>query len=66
VVLSFVDVMNLTTLLASVGFKIPVIVSERIDPHFHHIPSLYKKNQAFFISLCQKIVVQTNSSASYL
>lgn len=65
VVLSFVDVMNLTTLLASVGLKTPVIVSERIDPHFHHIPSLYKKIRPFLYRVAKKIVVQTNSAASY-
>jgi len=65
VVLSFVDVMNLTALLASVGLKIPVIVSERIDPHFHHIPSLYKKIRPFLYRFAKKIVVQTNSAASF-
>lgn len=65
VVLSFVDVMNLTTLLASFGLRIPVIVSERIDPHFHHIPSLYKKIRPFLYRFAKKIVVQTNSAASY-
>ncbi len=65
VVLSFVDVMNLTTLLATVGLETPVIVSERIDPHFHHIPSLYKKIRPFLYRLARKIVVQTNSIASY-
>ncbi|MFM8454084.1 MAG: glycosyltransferase family 4 protein [Gammaproteobacteria bacterium] len=65
VVLSFVDVMNLTTILSSFGLKIPVVVSERTDPHFYHIASLYTKIRPFLYRFAKKIVVQTNRAASY-
>ncbi|WP_207760975.1 glycosyltransferase [Holospora curviuscula] len=57
--------MNFTILLASIGLKAPVIASERIDPHFHYIPLLYKKIRSFLYRFAKKIIVQTNSAASY-
>ncbi|MFM8454710.1 MAG: glycosyltransferase [Gammaproteobacteria bacterium] len=43
VVLSFVDVINLTTLLASVWLKTLVIVSERTHPFYHKLPAIYNR-----------------------
>ena len=37
VVISFIDVTNVLTLLASTGLHVPVIVSERTDPYRHAI-----------------------------
>ena len=65
VVLSFVDVMNITTLIACVGLKTPVIVSERINPFFHCIPSFYKLLRMYFYRRAKKVVVQTKSAAAY-
>lgn len=64
-VLSFVDITNITTLIACIGLKIPIIVSERIDPHFHKIPRFYKTLRRCFYSHAKKVVVQTKSAAAY-
>ena len=65
VVISFIDVMNLITILVNAGLKIPVIVSERIDPHFHSIPLFFNIIRPWLYRCAQKVVVQTNSAASY-
>jgi GalNAc-alpha-(1->4)-GalNAc-alpha-(1->3)-diNAcBac-PP-undecaprenol alpha-1,4-N-acetyl-D-galactosaminyltransferase len=65
VVVSFVDVMNITTLIACVGLKTPVIVSERVDPHFHQIPRFYKFLRTCFYPYAQRVIVQTKSAAAY-
>lgn len=65
VVLSFTDVMNITTLLSMKGVKIPIIVSERIDPNHHKIPRFYSwlRNKLYRDSY--RIIVQTKSSLEY-
>jgi len=65
IIISFVDVMNITTLLASFWLKIPVIVSERIDPNFHEIAKFYKWLRLKFYPFASKLIVQTNSAAEY-
>jgi GalNAc-alpha-(1->4)-GalNAc-alpha-(1->3)-diNAcBac-PP-undecaprenol alpha-1,4-N-acetyl-D-galactosaminyltransferase len=65
VVVSFVDVMNITTLMACVGLNIPVVISERIDPYFHKIPRFYKFLRECFYPYAKKVVVQTKSAAAY-
>ena len=50
---------------ACIGLKIPIIVSERIDPHFHKIPRFYKTLRRCFYSHAKKVVVQTKSAAAY-
>jgi len=64
-IVSFIDVMNVTTLIATWGLKIPVIISERIDPHFHRIPRLYTWLRFKIYPFCNKLIIQTNSSANY-
>ncbi len=64
-VISFVDIMNIATLIATTGLKKPIIISERIDPHFHAIPSFYKWLRLKIYPLCFQLVVQTESAAKY-
>ena len=65
VIVSFIDIMNVTTLIATMGLKIPVVVSERIDPNFHSINKLYTWLRLRFYPFSQKIIVQTKNSANY-
>lgn len=65
VILSFVDVMNLTTLLASTGLNIPVVVSERTHPAYHKLPSFYQQARKFLYPRASRVVVQTDSAADY-
>ena len=64
-ILSFVDVMNLTTLLASTGLKTPVIVSERTHPAYHKLPFLYQRLRTLLYPRAVKVVVQTQAAADY-
>lgn len=64
-IISFVDITNITTLIASRGLKIPVIVSERTHPAYYQIPKLYQKLRSFFYPAASVVVVQTKSVATY-
>ncbi|HQS83371.1 MAG: hypothetical protein B7Y25_00190 [Alphaproteobacteria bacterium 16-39-46] len=64
-ILSFIDQMNVLTLLLTRGLKIPVIVSERIDPAFHPLPIIYKMLRRLTYPWASQIVVQTESAANY-
>ncbi len=65
VVVSFVDIMNITTLLASLGLKIPVIVSERTHPAYYQLPLFYKKLRRFVYPWANKVICQTASVSDY-
>jgi GalNAc-alpha-(1->4)-GalNAc-alpha-(1->3)-diNAcBac-PP-undecaprenol alpha-1,4-N-acetyl-D-galactosaminyltransferase len=65
VVLSFVDVANITTLIAMVGLKIPVLVSERTHPAYHQLPKFYQKLRQIFYPKAVSVIVQTNAAAGY-
>ena len=65
VILSFIDQMNVLTLLLSRGLKIPVIVSERIDPAFHPLSFIYKILRRLTYPWASSIIVQTQSAANY-
>ncbi|MDR1031954.1 MAG: glycosyltransferase family 4 protein [Holosporales bacterium] len=64
-VISFVEVTNITTLIASIGLKVPVVVSERIFPGDHHIPRIYQWLRTLFYPRASKVVVQTESAKNY-
>ncbi len=64
-ILSFMDITNITVLLAGQGLKIPIIVSERTDPNDQYIPKLYQWLRLKTYSKAKKIVVQTESAAAY-
>lgn len=65
--LSFFTHQNLYTIVASIGLKNRIIVSERNDPAYS-IHGRFKKNIRSFLygcSLCDGIVFQTNGAAKY-
>lgn len=64
-IVSFVDMMNITTLLATFGMKTPVIVCERTHPGHYRIPRLYTFLRTLLYPRATSIVMQTASAASY-
>ncbi|MBM3468438.1 MAG: glycosyltransferase family 4 protein [Alphaproteobacteria bacterium] len=65
VIVSFVDIMNITTLIALIGKKIPIIVSERTHPAYHHLPKLYQKIRRLVYLKAAYVITQTPSAASF-
>lgn len=64
-IISFVDITNITTIIATLGLKIPLIVSERTNPFYHQIPSLYQKLRKWLYLRANYIVMQTDAAALY-
>lgn len=61
-VISFVDTVNVITLLSTLGLHIPVIVSERTHPDYGQLPTLYKALRWFIYPNSAQILVQTSSA----
>lgn len=59
VVVSFIEQTNLRVLAALVGSRIPVIVSERIDPRHHHPGEIWKRLRRLLYPQAAAVVVQT-------
>ena len=64
-IISFIDIMNVATLLATYGFKKPVIVSERIDPAHRRLPLLIQWLRLVLYARAERVVVQTAAIAAY-
>jgi len=60
IVLSFIDKGNVLTLAATLALRIPVVVSERIDPQYHDIGSLWGWLRRVFYPQAAALVVQTD------
>ena len=65
VIISFVDIMNVTALFASLGLKIPIIVGERTHPQYYQLPRFYKKLRGIAYRWAGKVVSQTPSASDY-
>ncbi len=65
VVISFMDVTNILTLLATRGSGLRVIVSERIDPRRHEIGAGWRRLRRKVYPWCDALVVQTRAVASW-
>lgn len=64
-IISFVDVMNITSLLAARGLRIPVVVAERTHPAYYQLSCLYVWMRRLVYPWASRIVVQTQSAAEY-
>lgn len=66
VIISFTTEVNVTTLLASFGLGIKVIISERVDPTMHqNLPTVWKWLRRLTYPFSSYLVVQTATSAKY-
>jgi len=59
-IVSFVDEMNVATLLASLGLKIPVVISERTDPRRYSIGILGNMVRRLTYPLAFRLILQGN------
>ena len=64
-VVSFLDRVNVKTILATVGLGIPVIVSERIDPSRHRIGAVWRALRRWSYRYAVRVVTLTPEALRY-
>jgi GalNAc-alpha-(1->4)-GalNAc-alpha-(1->3)-diNAcBac-PP-undecaprenol alpha-1,4-N-acetyl-D-galactosaminyltransferase len=64
-IISFVDVMNITTILATRFLEIPVLVSERTHPAYHKLAYFYKILRRLTYPYADKVISQTDTASNY-
>lgn len=64
-VIAFIDLMNILTLIATIGLKIPVIISERGNPAFSMMGTFWKFLRLGAYKRAACLVVQTRDVCSY-
>jgi glycosyltransferase involved in cell wall biosynthesis len=64
-VISFMDRANVLTLLASAGLGMPVVVSERIDPHHHPIGRAWSALRRLTYPRAAAVIAQTEQALRY-
>lgn len=64
VVVSFLTNVNVMALLAKLGLRIPVIVSERSNPHFQKIDSSLKFLRKKLYPTAEAVILQTEAAAT--
>jgi glycosyltransferase involved in cell wall biosynthesis len=65
VIVSFIEKMNILTLLATIGCRVPVVVSERTDPSRHYIGWLIELLRRGTYRRAAALVVQTETVAGW-
>lgn len=66
VIISFMDVTNVLTLLATRGLRLKVIVSERVDPSQHYIGRVGSSLRRLTYPWATVVVVQTEHAAQWV
>lgn len=61
VIISFVHKVNLVTLFAAQGLRVPVVVSERTDPQCHAIEPIWSRLRRWLYPRAHAVVVQTTA-----
>ena len=64
-VVSFLDGVNVSTILATVGLDIPVVVSERIDPSRHRIAGALRALRRWSYRYATRVVTLTPDALQY-
>lgn len=66
VVISFIAEMNVLTIIACARRRVPVLVSERVDPRFHRMSRLWDWLRWHTYPYASGLVVQTSAVAEWL
>lgn len=62
VIISFVDMMNVLTLLATWGWKTPIVISERTDPAKSNIGKIWGRLRSWVYPMADTLVVQNQAA----
>jgi GalNAc-alpha-(1->4)-GalNAc-alpha-(1->3)-diNAcBac-PP-undecaprenol alpha-1,4-N-acetyl-D-galactosaminyltransferase len=66
-VLSFIDTSNVLTILASIGLRIRVVVSERVHAKYNMTtPKAWRELRSIFYGRADVVIAQTESAADWL
>lgn len=65
VIISFMDLVNMLVLISTIGMKVPVIISERMNPRFRVLPGFVKWLRLKLYPHAARLVMQTETTASY-
>src|SRR5690606_28813897 len=65
IVISFLSKFNIIMLLSTIGLKVPIIVSNRSDPHYEPKSFILRIFRNYLYNLASSIVTQTQSSKLY-
>jgi GalNAc-alpha-(1->4)-GalNAc-alpha-(1->3)-diNAcBac-PP-undecaprenol alpha-1,4-N-acetyl-D-galactosaminyltransferase len=65
VVVSFIDTVNVWTLICLLGSGIPVIVSERVHPAYNPIPRVWRFARRMIYPFAAAVTVQTEDGAEW-
>lgn len=64
-IISFIDKTNVLVLLATLGMTMPVVVSERTDPHQYSFGRMWNSLRLFAYLKAKYVVVQTQRAKEY-
>ncbi len=64
-IISFIDVTNIRTLLATQGLGLPVIISEHCDPHYNNIGAGWEGLRRLMYPQAKYLTVLTEEAAPY-
>src|SRR5262245_35329429 len=65
IIVSFMDTMNVTTIISCLGLGLPIVVSERNDPALNRLGYFKELLRDRVYWLARKVVTQTARAASY-
>ena len=65
VIISFLNTTNVSVLMATYKLGIPVIVSERNDPHLDTISTYWERRRRWFYPMAACVVAQTQNALDY-
>lgn len=65
IVISFIDQINVLVLLSTLGTRIPIVVSERIDPHVGTIGKAWELLRRILYPRASRLIVQSERAARY-
>lgn len=64
-IISFLNTTNIRVLMATYGMRLPVIVSERSDPHYDPISTFWERRRRWFYPTAASVVAQTEEAVSF-